>query len=125
MKDYINKFSDKQIKDIRIRLLLDTKLRRDILKRDNYSCSFEGCDVDYSMIHNSELPTNKRIIKANPLQIHHVYSLKENMETELNEDWIYDKKYLITLCTKCHKNHVTGHSKDYIDYFLKLIEERS
>ena len=124
MKHRLEKFTNRTINQVRLKLLQDKKLRQYILNRDNYSCSYEGCEVDYSGVYNSNLKTVKKMIAENPLEIHHVVSLGKDMydDYELNE-LSFDPCNMITLCKHCHKE-VTGKSKQYIDYFMSLIKER-
>jgi 5-methylcytosine-specific restriction endonuclease McrA len=108
MKAYTTKFTDKFIQDIRFKLLLNVKLRKKILDRDNYTCAL--CNEQQNRI-------NRDVI----LNLHHIIPLcygDEGIEEAFND------KNLITLCSVCHKR-IRHRESDYIEEFTKIIEERS
>lgn len=81
------------------RLLLDRRWmekRAKIIKRDDYKCAICGAKFNLS-VHHKQYQVNKRTNKR-------------------IDPWRYDDRYLITVCSSCHKK---GHEMYEIP--IKLI----
>ena len=77
------------------------KWKKDVLKRDNYTCQLCGC-----------------INEDTILNVHHIerYSDNEELRTDINNG--------ITLCYKCHQM-VFGKEKEYEEYFKAIINNKN